>query len=95
MLLALVAASDIGTAVVNLGVTHLCHPRALPALELLDGVPAELRTVVAVPILLTGIADIEAQARNLEVHYLATQAGDVRYALLSDWSGRGERNRAG
>ncbi len=85
VLLALVAASDIGTAVVNLGVTHFCHPRALPALELLDGVPAELRTVVAVPILLTGIADIEAQARNLEVHYLATQAGDVRYALLSDW----------
>ena len=47
--------------------------------------PAELRTVVAVPILLTSIADIEAQARNLEVHYLATQAGDIRYALLSDW----------
>jgi len=67
-------------------VTHFCSANVLPGLELLDGVPAELRTVVAVPILLTGAADIEESIRSLEVHYLATQDGDIRFALLSDWA---------
>jgi len=86
VLLALLAASDIGIALVNLWVTHFCSANVLPGLELLDGVPAELRTVVAVPILLTGAADIEESIRSLEVHYLATQDGDIRFALLSDWA---------
>ncbi len=85
VLLALAAASDIGISIVNLWVTHFCSPALLPGLELLDGVPAELRTVVAVPILLTSIADIEESVRGLEVHYLATQDGDLRFALLTDW----------
>ncbi len=83
--LTLLAASDAATAVVNLWVTHFCTPRPLPALELVDGVPSELRTVVALPVLLTGLSDIAAQVRSLEVHYLATQDSDVHFALLSDW----------
>ena len=58
----------------------------LPGLELLDGVPTELRTVIAVPILLTGIKVIDAHVRGLEVHYLAAQDGDIRFALLTDWA---------
>ena len=85
LLLALVAASDIGITIVNLWVTHFCDPSLLPGLELVDGVPTELRTVVAVPILLTSIADIDESVRGLEVHYLATQDGDIRFALLTDW----------
>ncbi|HEY5264589.1 MAG TPA: glucoamylase family protein, partial [Steroidobacteraceae bacterium] len=85
VLLALIAASDIGIAVVNLWVAHFCNATLLPGLELLEGVPAELRTVVAVPILLTGAADIAECVHSLEVHYLATQDGDIRFALLSDW----------
>ncbi len=84
-LLALLAASDVAAAIVNLCVNRFCNPTVLPALELLDGVPPELRTVVAVPVLLTGTTDIEEFVRRLEVHYLATQDGDIRFALLSDW----------
>ncbi|MEA3106582.1 MAG: cyclic beta,2-glucan synthetase [Gammaproteobacteria bacterium] len=83
--LALLAASDAATAVVNLWVTHICRPRPLPGLELTDGVPPELRTIVALPVLLTSIADIDARVRSLEVHYLATQDGDIHFALVSDW----------
>ncbi len=86
LLLALVAASDVGITIVNLWVTHFCEPRLLPGLELVDGIPTELRTVVAVPILLTSTADIEESVRGLEVHYLATQDGDIRFALLTDWT---------
>ena len=84
-LLALLAASDIGIAVVNLWVNHFCTASVLPGLELVDGVPTELRTVIAVPVLLTSPADIEEHVRGLEVHYLATQDGDIRFALLTDW----------
>ena len=83
--LALLAVSEVATAVVNLWITRVCSPRPLPGLELVDGVPAELRTVVALPVLLTSLEDIDAQVRSLEVHYLATQDGDIHFALLSDW----------
>jgi cyclic beta-1,2-glucan synthetase len=85
-LLALLAASDIGITLVNLWATDFCGANVLPGLELIDGVPTELRTVVAVPVLLTGTADIDEYVRSLEVHYLATQDGDIRFALLSDWT---------
>ena len=83
--LALLAASDVAVSIVNLWVTRFCSATVLPGLELVDGVPTELRTVVAVPILLTSIAAIEESVRGLEVHFLATQDGDIRFALLTDW----------
>ena len=84
-LLGLLAASEIAVAAVNLWVNHFCSARVLPGLELKDGVPREFRTIVAVPILLTTIGEIGEFVRGLEVHFLATQDGDIRYALLSDW----------
>ena len=60
-------------------------PRPLPRLELDDGVPSRLRTLVVVPTLLAGEADVEAQVGGLEVHYLGNREGDLRFALLSDW----------
>ncbi|MDP9084283.1 MAG: glycosyl transferase [Pseudomonadota bacterium] len=84
-LFALLGASDSAVTLVNLWVNRFCIPEVLPALELADGVPGELRTVVAVPVLLTNAADIEDYVRGLEVHFLATQDGDIRFALLSDW----------
>ena len=60
-------------------------PSALPRLELPGGVPADLRTLVAVPTLLVREEDVEEQVRRLEIHYLGNPDGDVRFALLSDW----------
>src|SRR5712691_2686209 len=85
-LLALVPASDLATALVNREVMELLGPRALPRLALRDGVPVELRTLVVVPTLLTGHAQIAEQIERLEVHYLANPDGDLRFALLSDWT---------
>jgi cyclic beta-1,2-glucan synthetase len=83
--LAALAASDIAITIVNLWVTHFCNATVLPGLELVDGVPTELRTLIVVPILLVSAADIDERVRGLEVHYLATQDGDIRFALLTDW----------
>jgi cyclic beta-1,2-glucan synthetase len=84
-LLALVPASDLAIALLNRGVTALVPPSVVPRLELRAGVPEELRTMVVVPTLLAGPADVEEQVERLEVHYLANAEGDVRFALVSDW----------
>jgi cyclic beta-1,2-glucan synthetase len=84
-LLGVVPTSDAALALVNRGVSALFGPRALPELELREGVPSGLRTMVVVPTLLTNPADIEEQIDRLEVHYLASPDDDLRFALLSDW----------
>ncbi len=83
--LALGPASDLAIALVNRFVTYVLGPRTLPRLDLDTGVPTELRTLVVVPMLLTSVADAEAQVGGLEVHYLGNREGDLRFALLSDW----------
>jgi cyclic beta-1,2-glucan synthetase len=84
-ILALGPTADLAMALVNHGVTNVLGPKALPRLDLDEGVPTSLRTLVVVPMLLTGEADVEAQVNGLEVHYLGNREGDIRFALLSDW----------
>ncbi len=84
-ILALGPASDLAVALVNRIVTRTLGPSALPRLELKEGVPTELRTLVAVPTLLVSEADVEEQVHRLEIHFLGNPDGDIRFALLSDW----------
>jgi cyclic beta-1,2-glucan synthetase len=89
ILLAVVAAipaSDLAIALINRAVADLLGPRTLPRLEFeKNGVPAELRTVVVIPTLLTSQLAAKELIERLEVHYLANPDGDFRFALLSDW----------
>jgi len=84
--LGLAPASDLAVALVNRTFTSGFGPKTLPALALRDGVPASLRTLIVVPTLLTTHAELDEQIQRLEVHYLASQDGDLRFALLSDWT---------
>ena len=83
---AAVLAVDLAVALVNRIATALLEPRALPKLELRDGVPTSLRTMIVVPTLLTSHVDIEEQIKRLEVHYLANLDANIFFALLSDWT---------
>ncbi|MGZ6251660.1 MAG: GH36-type glycosyl hydrolase domain-containing protein [Candidatus Binataceae bacterium] len=85
-ILAALPAMDAAVALVNRVAAASIGPAPLPGLALRDGVPAELRTMVVVPTLLTTPAELEEQVERLEVHYLASQDGDLRFALLSDWT---------
>ena len=76
-LLALIPASDLALALINRAVMGLIGPTPLPRLELAEGVPASMRTLVVVPTLLTGAAEIEEHIDRLEVHYLANPDGHV------------------
>ncbi|MGO9925113.1 MAG: hypothetical protein ACLPLP_02915, partial [Mycobacterium sp.] len=85
-ILGLVPAIDAAVALVNRVVTWGFRATLLPALELRGGIPQHLRTLVAVPTLLTSPEDIEEQIGRLEIHYLASPPGDLHFALLSDWT---------
>jgi cyclic beta-1,2-glucan synthetase len=84
-LLAAIPASELAVAVVNYGVTNLLGPVILPRLDLRNGIPPELRTIVVVPTILTSVSAVKEQVHSLEVHYLANSDGDIWFALLTDW----------
>ena len=84
--LALVPATDLAGALTNLGVLRRIGPRPLPKLELRAGVPTDLRTIVVMPALLTSVSQVKELIAQLEVHYLANPEGELRFALLSDWT---------
>jgi len=84
-LLAVVPASDLAISLINRAVMSLLGPRRLPRMELRDGIPVDLRTIVVMPTLLTSMEEIAEHVENLEVHYLANSDGELRFALLSDW----------
>jgi cyclic beta-1,2-glucan synthetase len=71
-LLGVIPALDAAVALVNRAVSAGFGAALLPALELRDGVPPHLRTLVAVPTLLTTPEAIEAQIERLEIHHLAS-----------------------
>ncbi len=83
--LAFFPASDIAVAFVNHLVQKAYPPRHLPRLELADGVPVALRTMVVVPVLLTDRASLEEHLKQLEVHALANPDRELYFALLADW----------
>ena len=77
-------AIEAGMAVVHLVVSRTVRPQRLPAMALKQGVPPDCRTLVAVPVLLTGAEDLAEMLQRLEVHHLSSIGGAVHYALLSD-----------
>jgi len=84
-LLGLIPSIDAAMALVSRGVTRGFGATILPGLELRAGIPLHLRTVVAVPILLTTQAAIEGQIERLEIHHLASPERELHFALLADW----------
>ena len=81
-----IPASDLAIALINRAVTDLLGPRTLPRIELKSGIPEALRTMVVVPTLLTSKNGTIQNVDDLEIHYLANPDGDLRFALLTDWT---------
>jgi len=79
-------AIDAALMLINRMITGGFGATLLPAMALRDGVPPESRTMVAIPILLSTRAAIDEQIGRLEVHHLSNPAGEIYFALLSDWT---------
>jgi cyclic beta-1,2-glucan synthetase len=85
-LFSLFPASDMAVGLVNRFVISGLPPRHLPRLELKDGVPPALSTIVAVPTMFVNEDEVKAQIAQMEIRYLANPDGQVYFALLSDWT---------
>ena len=81
-----IPAIDVAVALINRAVTRGVGASRLPGLALRDGVPAELRTLVAMPVMLSSRTAVEEHLHRLEIHYLASPDDQLHFALLSDWS---------
>lgn len=84
--LALLPMMDAAVAIVNRIATRQVLAKTLPSLELKQGVPSEMRTLVAIPTMLTSMALVRQQLEGLEVHYLSSQDPELHFALLTDWT---------
>ncbi len=84
LLLALFPLTELVTALLNRIVTWNFGASVLPGLDLTNKVAEKHRTLVAVPALLTSVADMLEHIEQLEVHYLSGSGGDLVYALLTD-----------
>lgn len=79
-------ASDIAVGLVNRLIIAGLPPSHLPRLELKGGVPEALSTFVVVPTMFVTETGVKEQLEQMEIRYLSNPNGQLRFALLSDWS---------
>ena len=93
--LAVVPASQVGLGLIHWLATRLVGPRLLPRLELADGIPTGLATLVAVPAMLRYGADVETLCEGLLVRHLANLDPGLGFALLTDFTDAPEEQLPG
>ena len=80
-----ICASQVAVAVVHWAATLLVPPQSLPRLDFTTGIPDAHRTLVAVPTMLTDLAEIDELVELLEVRYLANRDANLSFALVTDF----------
>ncbi|MEO8383939.1 MAG: glucoamylase family protein [Betaproteobacteria bacterium] len=84
-ILLLLATSQLAMTLVNRLVTLLVSPDLLPRMDYSKGIPAESRTLVVVPTMITSRVTIEELVEALEVRFLANRNDNLHFALLTDF----------
>ena len=81
-LVLLLPASEISVYLVNRFVGRAMKPSLLPKLELKDGIPDELSTMVIIPTLLPDEDRVAAVLQNMEEHYLRNREQNLYFAII-------------
>lgn len=81
-LLVLIPASEMAMLIVNNLVSNIKKPSFFPRLELKDGIPESLVTMVVVPTLLSDEGRVVELLENLETHYLSNREDNLYFALI-------------
>ncbi|MBY0544022.1 MAG: glycosyltransferase family 2 protein, partial [Gammaproteobacteria bacterium] len=79
-------ASQLAVTLVNWGAMLLVKPHPLPKMNFKKGVPLEFRSLVVVPTMLGGVAQIASLVDALEVHFLGNRDNYLHFALLTDFN---------
>ncbi|MEJ2653361.1 MAG: cyclic beta 1-2 glucan synthetase, partial [Gammaproteobacteria bacterium] len=92
----LIGVSALAVPLVNLLVTRLLPPRALPRLDFSQGgIPDAHRTMVVVPTLLSKPQEIDGLLEDLEIRYLGNRDPNLFFALLTDFRDAPEQTLSG
>ena len=81
----IIGTSALASALVNLLVTLVLPPRALPRLDFSSGIPVDHRAMVVVPTLLGRAQEIDDLLEALEIRYLGNRDANLFFALLTDF----------
>jgi len=83
--LALIAGSQLASALANWLSTLLVTPQLLPRMDYSQGLPREKSALIVVPSLLSTEPDVDALLEALEVRFLGNQDPNLLFALLTDF----------
>ncbi|NLX69821.1 MAG: glycosyl transferase [Clostridiales bacterium] len=84
-IVALVPIVSLAIGLLHRAITRLLPPRHIPKLELKEGIPPELRTIVIIPTLLSSEKRVKELVEQMEVFYLANQEDNLHFALVGDF----------
>ncbi len=91
----IIGVSALAVPLVNLLVTLVLPPRALPRLDFSQGIPSVHRTMVIVPTLLSRPQEIDELLEALEIRYLGNRDPNLFFAVLTDFRDASKANDAG
>jgi cyclic beta-1,2-glucan synthetase len=94
-LLAIIPVLTVAVNLVNWVITNTVQPRVLPKMDYEEGIPAEYRTAVAVPALLSHPGDVESVLQQMELHYLGNLDPHLHYVLLTDFADAPQQQMTG
>ena len=93
VLLLIIPAADVAIALVHRVLAWAIPPRRLSRLDFSGGVPADARTMVVVPTMLTSTAGVAALLEHVEVLALGNLDPHIHFAILSDFADADSRER--
>lgn len=85
-LLAIIPVLTVAVNLLNWVITNTVQPGVLPKMDYEKGIPAEYRTVVAVPALLSHPSDVESVIQQMELHHLGNMDPHLHFVLLTDFA---------
>ena len=77
-----VPSSEIAVRIVNWVSDRTLSPAIFPAMELKEGIPDNLSTIVVIPTLLPNKTRVNEIIENLETHYLSNRETNLYFALI-------------
>lgn len=76
--------SQCAITVMNWVFTLLLTPASLPKMDYSAGIPEDKKTIVVIPTVISGFADVQNLIDSLEIRYLANRGENLYFALLTD-----------
>ena len=85
MMITIIPASEVGISMTNWLAGKMKKPSFFPRLELKEGIPVSLTTMVVVPTMLSNENRVAELLMNIENHYLANKEANLYFALIGSF----------